>query len=143
MAAESKADKKEETKTEETKKDEQEKPVAKARTVQQGEARSSHCHVEDSAGSATDVKACYALIQESVRVLEPRYITRVLKLLPSIRKRLDVIKLKEVLDSQYPPGEHFLCVCKHCTNMVQQTRIRNSYSSHFCPMHQHLAEAWR
>lgn len=84
--------------------DKKEAPAPKPQTVQQGDgAAYSHIRVPHTS-SCADVKACYALLQQATTLFEPRLTLRVLRTLPSIRKRLNVGNLHEIIDGVYPQG---------------------------------------
>lgn len=58
-----------------------------------------------------DIQHNLTLVRSAVSILEPRLVTKVLRTLGSIRKRLDVAALKEVIEAAFPPSELLPCRC--------------------------------
>ena len=114
MAAPSKVDKSEESKVSDKKEEEQPKSAPKPADVVEGETQ-IHNFMQDAADSplvsrASEVKQCYALLEQAAALFEPRFTTRVLRALPSIRKALTTDKLSQIIHSIYPPGAYTLGV---------------------------------
>lgn len=52
-----------------------------------------------------DIQHNLTLVRSAVSILEPRLVTKVLRTLGSIRKRLDAAALKEVIEAAFPPSK--------------------------------------
>lgn len=84
------------------------KPAAKDATPA---VSSKPVDVVDGASDRSAASSCVAevvghwsLLAQAVSLIEPRFTARVLRTLPSVRRRLDAGKLHKIIERAYPKG---------------------------------------